>query len=193
MNRLMTLFIVCLTAMHVSAQWTDAMYNRYTWRNYTDYAPFNQSVQDSDIDADLLEAAIFYETNRQRVSYGLPELAFDHALNVCAHNHSADMVKHRFFSHTGPVPGKKTPADRLTQVGYTNCYSAENIAYAAANATYAAVARYVVEDLWMNSAGHRKNILSSRYTHLGCGVAFYYDNGVLMYKATQNFLLKDVN
>ena len=137
MNRLMTVFILCLTAMHVSAQWTDAMYNRYTWRNYTDYAPFNQSVQDSDIDADLLEAAIFYETNRQRVSHGLTELA--------------------------------------------------------ANATYAAVARYVVEDLWMNSAGHRKNILSSRYTHLGCGVAFYYDNGVLMYKATQNFLLKDVN
>ena len=35
MNRLMTVFILCLTAMHVSAQWTDAMYNRYTWRNYT--------------------------------------------------------------------------------------------------------------------------------------------------------------
>ena len=72
MNRLMTVFILCLTAMHVSAQWTDAMYNRYTWRDYTDDAPFNQSVQDSDIDADLLEAAIFYEANRQRVSHGRP-------------------------------------------------------------------------------------------------------------------------
>ena len=56
--------------------------------------------------------------------------------------------------------------------------------------SYAATAKYLVGEVWMNSPGHRQNILKAEYTHLGAGVAFYFERTWLMVKATQNFLAK---
>jgi len=181
---------LCMICVNMFAQWTKSMYSQYTYQNYTDYTPFTQAIDANKLDAELLESAIFYETNRQRAKYGLQQLSFDHALCVCAHNHSVDMVEHNFFSHKSPVAGKTAMKDRLSQVGYVNCLCAENIAYCAVKSSYAETARHLVEDVWMNSEGHRRNILNGNYTHLGCGAAFYYEGHWLMVKTTQNFLRK---
>ena len=117
------------------------MYSLYTYANYTNYAAFNSAVDSSGYDASLLEAAIFYETNRQRAKHGLPVFLFDYALYVSAHNHSVDMVNHNFFSHTSVVQGKNSMKDRLSQVGYTNCWAAENIAYCDVKYSYATTAQ----------------------------------------------------
>lgn len=189
MKRIYIFLAAVMMVTAVMAQWTMEMYDNYTYANYTSYAPFNQSLESTSYDMDLLEAAVFYETNRQRVRNGLTQLQPDYNLLVCAHNHSVDMVNHNFFSHTSPVPGKATPADRMQQVGYGACWSAENIVYCPIEPSYAATAKRLLE-LWMNSPGHRANILTARYTHLGCGTACYVSDGFVYVKATQNFMEK---
>ena len=184
------ILLLSIISMDAYAQWSDDMYARYLYANYTNYPAFSQSIKETDYDTDLLEAAIFYETNRQRAVYGLPLLEYDHNLRVCAHNHSYDMVKQDFFSHTSPVPGKERMGDRLAQVGYENRASAENIAYRSISATYVETAKQLVEEQWMRSEGHRANILNPQYTHLGCGAIFYYKDSFIYVKATQNFIKK---
>ena len=182
--------LLLLISITVSAQWTEQMYAQYTYENYTDYAAFNDPVKPENLDIALLEAAIYYETNRQRVANGVGLLQFDHALYVCARNHSVDMVEHNFFSHTSVVEGKTHMSDRLARVGYTNCTAGENILYSPVKESYAATAKYLVGEVWMNSPGHRQNILKAEYTHMGAGVALYFDRTWLMVKATQNFMAK---
>ncbi len=171
-------------------RWSTDMYAKYSYTDYTDYAAFNQPIDETDYNVGLLEAAMFYETNRQRVKYGLPQLKFDYNTWVCAHNHSVDMVNYDFYSHESPVAGKHTMSDRFEQVGYENCWCAENIAYCPIGSSYVETARQLVAVQWMNSSGHRKNILNSNYTHLGCGAAFYREGAYMYVKATQNFLGK---
>ena len=171
-------------------KWSEEMYAKYSYTDYTDYAAFNQPIDETDYNVDLLEAAMFYETNRQRVKYGLPQLKFDYNTWVCAHNHSVDMVNYDFYSHESPVAGKHTMSDRFEQVGYENCWCAENIAYCPIGSSYVETARQLVAVQWMNSSGHRKNILNSHYTCLGCGAAFYNKGALVYVKATQNFLGK---
>lgn len=189
--RIKQLLVILLSAIniHAYAQWTEDMYSRYTYANYTDYDAFNQSIAQTGYDAHLLEAAIFYETNRQRAEYGLPLLEFDYNLFVCAHNHSVDMVNYDFYAHESPVSGKQSMSDRLDQVGYTNCTAAENIAEIYIRTTYVASAQHLV-NLWMNSPGHRTNILNSKLTHLGCGVAYLVINNTVYVRTTQNFIRK---
>lgn len=185
-------FLICFlfSSVNVFAQWTEQMYNYYSFENYTNYKQFNDAIEPTTFDANLLEAAIFYETNRQRVKNGIQILHYDYALNVAAHNHSVDMVKYNFYSHTSVVTGKIKLVDRINQVGYYNMMCGENIAYSPIKESYAKTAQYLVADLWMNSQGHKENILNKGYTHLGCGIAVYYQDSWVYVKATQNFLRK---
>jgi len=146
----------------------------------------------------LLDTAVRSEVNRQRCKRGLSPLAEDAGLSRAASLHSGDMVVNDFFDHTSPVEGRATPADRLklTGVGYTRL--AENIATLsiydfrdkhfiirdAANCdfafsrdgpairprTYAGAAEALV-DSWMDSPGHRRNILHPDMTRVGTGAA----------------------
>lgn len=167
------------------------MYDEYTYKNYTKYSAFNQPIDENNYDLDLMEAAIFYETNRQRAKYKLSPLKHDANLSLCARNHSLDMVNYNFFSHESPVPGKTVPQDRLAEVdrdGYTAC---ENLVFVSVRKSYAETAKYMVEEKWMKSKGHRANILRANMTYLGCGVAFYRDGDYFYAKATQNFISRE--
>lgn len=57
--------------------------------------------------------------------------------------------------------------------------------------SYAETAKYMVEEKWMKSKGHRANILRANMTYLGCGVAFYRDGDYFYVKATQNFISRE--
>lgn len=96
--------------------------------------------------------------NDVRVQNRLPELVQSAKLDAAAHAHAADMVQNGFFSHNSPTAGRV--GDRVSTRGYDWCFVAENIA---------AGQRSEAEALktWMESAGHRKNIMSKRAREFG--------------------------
>jgi uncharacterized protein YkwD/stress response protein SCP2 len=107
-------------------------------------------------------AAVTDLTNRERARAGLPPLAADPLLTTAAQAHSADMVARDFYSHT--APGGSRPWDRAAAAGSTRRSIGENIACGQRSPAE------VVEG-WMNSPGHRANILKPGFTHLGVGFA----------------------
>ncbi|MFE0255851.1 CAP domain-containing protein [Streptomyces sp. NPDC059010] len=101
-------------------------------------------------------------TNRERARAGLRPLAVDPVLTTAAQAHSADMVARAFYSHTSPEGSQ--PWDRAAAAGSTRRSIGENIACGQRSPAE------VVEG-WMNSPGHRANILKPDFTHLGIGFA----------------------
>lgn len=98
--------------------------------------------------------------NAERASYGLPALSIRADLCQYARVKSQDMHDSGYFSHTSPNYG--SPFDMMKSFGITYSHAGENIAmgYSTPEAVVSA---------WMNSEGHRANILSASYTELGVG------------------------
>jgi uncharacterized protein YkwD len=107
--------------------------------------------------------------NAQRARHGLGALRLNSDLSTAARRHSGAMVNKRFFSHTSP--DGKTFLERIKATGYLSGARSwnvgENIAYGSGSlSTPRAISR-----AWMNSAGHRANILSSVFRSIGIGIA----------------------
>jgi uncharacterized protein YkwD len=107
------------------------------------------------------EAAVLALVNEARADAGCGALTADPALAAVARAHSADMRDRDYFSHTSPEG--LSPFDRAEQagVGYSR---AENIAFGQSDAA-------AVMEAWLESPGHRENILDCELTRLGVGVA----------------------
>lgn len=103
--------------------------------------------------------------NVERQKAGLKPLEMDESVRQVARLKSQDMRKNNYFDHTSPTYG--SPFDMLKQFGISYKSAGENIAqgYTTPEA--------VVQG-WMNSQGHRANILNSSFTHIGIG---YDSNG----------------
>jgi uncharacterized protein YkwD len=110
------------------------------------------------------EAQVLKLTNDERAKGGCGPLRTNSALTKAAEAHAADMVDRHYFAHDS-LDGR-SPFDRMKSAGYRGGAMAENIAVG-----YKSPAA-VVEG-WMNSEGHRKNILNCTYTVIGIG----YDSG----------------
>ena len=101
-------------------------------------------------------------TNVERSKLGLPALKVNPNLDTAAQNHSRNMADQDFFSHTGK--DGSSPTNRVQSIGY-NGVAGENIAAGSATP----------EDVlaqWMNSPGHRANILNADYQEIGVGYYF---------------------
>ncbi|MGW7269346.1 CAP domain-containing protein [Streptomyces sp. NPDC054864] len=107
-------------------------------------------------------SAVLRLTNAERTAAGLRPLSPDPLLTVAAQNHSADMIARAFYAHTSPDGGE--PWHRASAAGSGHRAIGENIA--CGQRTPAEVV-----DGWMNSPGHRANILKPSFTHLGVGYA----------------------
>jgi uncharacterized protein YkwD len=124
----------------------------------TEPAPVARAAVPADPTA---EAAVLALVNEARVDAGCGALTADPALAAVARAHSADMRDRDYFSHTSPEG--LSPFDRAERAGID--YSrAENIAFGQADAT-------AVMEAWLESPGHRANILDCELTKLGVGVA----------------------
>ena len=106
------------------------------------------------------EMEVINLVNEIRISNGLNALTPSAKLSEVARTKSQDMRTNGYFAHQSPTYG--SPFDMLRQFGVTYRTAGENIAYG--YSTPAAV----VEG-WMNSQGHRENILKSTYTEIGVG------------------------
>lgn len=123
-----------------------------------------------------IEDEVFRLVNLQRSYNGLPALKYDWQAARVARIKSQDMIDNKYFSHTSPVYG--SPFKMLESYGLRFSAAAENIAYGQKTAQE-------VMNSWMNSPGHKANILSNTVTHIGVGVA-KASNGTLYF--TQLFL-----
>ena len=136
-----------------------------------------RAAQDACANADLLpaagnlaevRAAVLCLHNDIRERHGLPELRDNHRLRSAALAHSADMVQRRYFDHT--APGGATMVDRILRARYTSRSEGwvlgENLAWGTGRL---GTPRGVVR-AWMQSPGHRANILRGSYRELGIGV-----------------------
>ena len=107
--------------------------------------------------------------NEQRTSRGLHKLRLDTRLSWAAYMHSRDMVERRYFDHHSKEG--RDVVDRLTRTGYLGSAGSwvvgENLAWGAGRRS---TPRQIVRS-WMNSAGHRQNILTGRFRDIGIGVA----------------------
>lgn len=116
---------------------------------------------DSDVQTDLEYArAVLNLVNKERTSRGLSALILDEGLSNVAQKHSKDMAENNYFSHTN-LAGE-SPFDRIKKAGISYRTAGENIA--AGQKTPEAVV-----SSWMNSEGHRKNILNASFNKMGLG------------------------
>lgn len=122
---------------------------------------------DQIINIPTLESAVLdYESevvrlvNEIRSRYGLNRLTEDWELSRVARYKSQDMKDKQYFSHTSPTYG--SPFDMIRSFGLSYRSAGENIARGQSTPQ-------AVVDAWMNSSGHRENILNSSYTHIGVG------------------------
>ncbi|MDQ0254646.1 putative YkwD family protein [Evansella vedderi] len=111
------------------------------------------------------EQQVIALTNEQRRNNGLSELEGDAELSQVARKKSTDMQENNYFSHTSPTYG--SPFDMIRDHGISYNGAAENIAQGQPTPEQ-------VVDAWMNSEGHRANILNGDFTHIGVG---YDENG----------------
>ncbi|SDF17667.1 CAP domain-containing protein [Sporomusa acidovorans] len=100
--------------------------------------------------------------NADRKANGLPALQADSRVTTLARNYAQDMINRNYFSHYNPEG--QSPFDRLKQAGISYSAAGENIAV---NQSIEKA-----ETAFMNSSGHRANILNSSYTKVGIGVAY---------------------
>jgi len=115
--------------------------------------------------------------NASRVLAGKKTLAWDADVAGTARDHSKDMGSGGFFDHVNPQG--LSPFDRMKADGIAYSAAAENIAAGQINAVFAHAE-------WMNSEGHRANILGDKYERLGVGIAYSKDYPYRIYY-TQNF------
>ena len=136
-----------------------------------------------------LELKVHAGINAERTREGGSPLAWDEALASVARAHSDDMTGRRYFSHD--TPEGLDPTDRLHRAGL-NCRKgyrygiAENIAIETALGNLDRTAAEAVRG-WMNSPGHRSNLLSRQYDRTGVGASFGTWRGYQAVYLTQVF------
>lgn len=143
-----------------------------------------------------LEQAIHREINEKRTNNSMRELAYREDLQGVARGHSEDMAERGYFAHQSP--DGQDIADRYAAANINCPTKGENIAqswYKTTVRTSSGTERYnTIDELataivnqWMNSPGHRENILRGQFNSEGIGVrAVETDEGLKVY-VTQNF------
>ncbi|KEZ47768.1 hypothetical protein AZ46_0220130 [Metabacillus indicus LMG 22858] len=125
-----------------------------------------------------MESEVVTLVNKERAKYGLKPLAANWEVARVARYKSEDMRDKNYFSHTSPTYG--SPFDMMKSFGIQYSYAGENIAAGQTTAQSVVTA-------WMNSEGHRKNILSSNFKEIGVG---YAKGGSYGHYWTQMFISK---
>lgn len=118
------------------------------------------TIPEADASVTGYEQEVIRLVNEIRVQNGLKELTYNWELGRVARYKSKDMHDNRYFSHTSPVYG--TPFQMMKSFGITYRSAGENIARGQRSPE-------AVVNAWMNSSGHRANILNASFTQIGVG------------------------
>ncbi|MEF2096503.1 CAP domain-containing protein [Bacillus sp. CFBP9009] len=123
-----------------------------------------------------VEQRVLSLVNEERSKSGLAPLEMDTAVSNVAILKSEDMRDNNYFNHTSPSYG--SPFDMMKSFGISYEYAGENIAAGQPSAD-------AVMKSWMNSPGHKANILNKNYTHIGIG---HVTGGKYAHYWTQQFI-----
>ncbi|TCN24856.1 CAP domain-containing protein [Mesobacillus foraminis] len=142
---------------------TEAKPAQNTAKQATAPAPAAEQTQEAANTASQISAyekKVIDLTNQERAKNGLKPLTLDTELSKVAREKSKDMQAKGYFSHTSPTYG--SPFDMMKKFGISYKAAGENIAMGQKTPEE-------VVQAWMNSEGHRKNILNANFTHIGVG------------------------
>lgn len=142
--------------------------------------PSNESIVSDSNYISEIEQAIFQRVNAERSAAGLPALSYNNTMEHYARIKSKDMGDNGYFSHEDKQGNLITAQMKADGVSYRAW--GENIAYIQGINSNSALATKFMDN-WMNSSGHRANILSTNFSSIGIGV---YKIGNTYY-ATQEF------
>lgn len=218
--RVLLVFSLTLISFFSTAQsWTTESYSRHDETSFYRIEALYEVIDFKKVDYPLLHAAIFFVTNEERRKSKLNPFKYDSKIERIASDHAQDMVKYGFYSHTSSIRIKRTVQDRFHLEGLNPAFYGENICstyglqyengrkvnppyptgvftYAFTSKreaipphTYISFAKEVVK-LWMNSPGHRQNILNPKFTTMGCGASIYLEKSFYnmpYFMAVQNF------
>lgn len=148
----------------IVANWSEAGQDRRIERTVNFNQPTKLVITLDDLTAN--EQQLLDLTNQSRANSGLSMLRMDPRLCRAARLHSANMARYHSMSHS--LEGK-SHQHRTMEAGYPSGMVAENICYNQGN-PQAAI------NTWLNSSGHRANMLSYQYSDLGVGIG-YSSNG----------------
>ena len=121
------------------------------------------------------EAALLEHTNRARAAEGLNTLRQDEKLALAARQHAAEMATLNYLSHESPNALSRTAGDRVARAGSPTVPIGENIAKVGSRDV-----AMVTTQGWLDSPGHRANLLNATYTHVGFGTATARDGQVVV-------------
>ncbi|WP_438351143.1 CAP domain-containing protein [Paenibacillus sp. FA6] len=125
--------------------------------------PTDTTTNDTTIDKSDVTSQVVDLVNQERSKAGLKSLVIDAKLANMALDKAKDMNNNNYFAHQSPTFG--SPFDMMKQYGISYSYAGENIAKGQKTPAD-------VMQAWMNSEGHRANILSANFTTIGVG---YYN------------------
>jgi len=129
----------------------------------------NATARAGEVSEEALASSAVCLLNGERTDRGLRPLHVDSRLSAAAGQHTRDMVRRRYFSHTSRSGSDM--GDRIRSQGYLSGARSwmigENLAWGSGGRS---TPRSIV-NAWMNSPGHRRNILTARFREIGIGVA----------------------
>lgn len=193
---------------------------RWSYAEFTREPRLQAPLDWDGFDAPLLAAAIFHETNRVRAAHACRRLRWYRGLAAAADLQASMNAFTGTSTHANPLAGRGDVEQRVRGAGITPRVIAENVAMAPVRTlpphgaqrlsvdddghrtvrdpetntelrwpTYAELAARIVQQ-WMDSPGHRANLLSRAYTHLACGASMARaPNGVEQVYAVQVFIV----
>ncbi len=142
----------------VSKKYVKPIYPNSSGTNTGGSTSENQNTTTASLTAD--EKEVFDLINKQRTNNGLPALKIDSEVQRVARIKAQDMVDNNYFAHESPTYG--TPFEMLKSFKISYKTAGENIAANSSNSG--------AVNAWMNSSGHKANILSGNYNYTGIGV-----------------------
>ena len=189
-------FLADIPAYQKDSYFKQKVYAEHNWISFYQLKEVYAIIDPDNYDLHLLNAAVFYSTNKLREEKKLKTLKFSSELGDAAVVHTQQMVEKKFFNHINTKTLKlRLPDERMRLFGAQFKTCAENIdlnnILMPSNLTYIQLADKLV-DAWFHSAPHKKTMLSKQLSHLGCAEVFELKNkDVARYvKATNAFILE---
>jgi len=190
MFKLISVLLLSVTGYFIPT-FSDSSYTQYSWKEFYQLPEVNDLIDFDHPNLNLLSACVFYASNEQREQKDKKQFFFSADLRNTAQFHTQEMTDRNFFSHYNPYKSQyKTLEKRIKEFNCRFNVYGENIAlFSTEEITYLEAGKQLVKD-WMNSKGHRTNLMNQQFTHLGCGVKimpYKGEEGTYLIYSTQDF------